>query len=403
MRIKLFPLIFVVLAFRVLELSTAAQDDPPAEPSRDFRYAVSAINDSTFYSNLQPPLPASANTLKDPSVTLFQNQLLLEPSFTLRFRPRWSLASSVVGLADSFHGLSAADFDLPPGEAAASADLSAAIEPTTGTHTQFRVKETYAGLSAGDFDFMLGRRIVRWGTGYAFSPAGVLDPPRDPTNPTDRLNLNQGRDMVKADYVHGPHALSVVWSSAALAPANANLHDTAAFRYNVLVHGFDTSLLAGGERGGDAFGGLTFTRVFGQAWELHGEAAWREQGAVLLGAKYTTTAGVSFIGEFYTPPNISYYRDIALSPTAGRQHYAFFYAGKSRLRELPGWKQWDLSASVVTNLDDRSYIAIFDATRRFGSHFSSYLHLEVPQGSKTSDYGAAPYSAATSMGVRFQL
>jgi hypothetical protein len=306
-------------------------------------------------------------------------------------------------VADSFRGLSAADFGVLPENTAASAALNAALEPYTGTHMKFHVKEAYAGLSAGDFDFMVGRRIVRWGTGYAFSPAGVLDPPRDPTNPTDRLNLNQGRDMVKADYVHGPHALSLVWSSAVLAPANANLHDTAAFRYNVLVHGFDTSLIAGDDRGGDAFGGLTFTRVFGQAWELHGEAAWREQGAALIGAKYTTSTGVSFIGEFYTPPNTAYYRDSSISPLAGRQHYALLYASKSRLRELPGWKQWDLSASVVTNLDDRSYTGIFDATRRFGNHFSSYLHLEVPQGSKTSDYGSAPYSAATSVGVRFQL
>jgi len=381
----------------------AAQDDLPPEPHSDFRYSVSVINDATFYSDLRPPLPESAYMLADPSVTLFQNQSLVEPSFTFRYRSRWSLASSVVGLADSFRGLSAADFNLPPGNVAAGAALDAAIEPYTGTHAKLCVKEAYGGLSAGDFDFLVGRKIVRWGTGYAFSPAGVLDPPRDPTNPSDRLNLNQGRDMVKADYVHGPHAFSLVWSSAALAPANANLHDTTAFRYNILVHGFDTSLIAGDDRGGDAFGGLTFTRVFGQAWELHGEAAWREQGAVMLGAKYTTATHVSFIGEFYTPPNTPYYRDRSISPLAGRQHYALLYASKSRLRELPGWKQWDLSASMVTNLDDRSYIAIFDATRRFGDHFSSYVHFEVPHGSKTSDYGSTPYSAATSVGVRFQL
>jgi len=392
-----------VLLFFAAAAICAAQDDPPPEPRSDFRYSLSVINDATFDSNLHPPLPASANMLTDPSVTLFQNQLLLEPSFTLRYRSRWSLAASAVGTADSFRGLSAADFDLPPDNPAASAALNAAIEPTTGTHTQFRVKEAYGGLSAGDFDFMVGRRIVRWGTGYAFSPAGVLDPPRDPTNPTDRLNLNQGRDMVKADYVHGPHALSLVWSSAALAPAKSNLHDTTAFRYNVLVHGFDTSLIAGDDCGGDAFGGLTFTRVFGMAWEVHGEAAWREQGAALLGGKYTTKGGISFIGEFYTPPNTPYYRDMMISPLAGRQHYALLYAGKSRLRELSGWKQWDLSASVVTNLDDHSYTAIVDATRRFGNHFSSYLHMEIPHGSKTSDYGATPYAAATSAGVRFQL
>jgi len=57
----------------------------------------------------------------------------------------------------------------------------------------------------------------------------------------------------------------------------------------------------------------------------------------------------------------------------------------------------------VANLDDRSYTAAFDANRRFGNHFSAYLHLEIPGGGKTSEYGLTPYSAATSAGVRFQL
>ena len=396
-------LIFALAALVSIAAPLAAQDPPP-EPRFDSRYTLAVIDDATFYSNLQPPLPATlSELLHNPSFTLLQNQLLLEPSFTFRYRSRWTVSSSVVGLAESFHGLSAADFEIAPGKAAAPAGLKTLLDAYTGTHTQLRVKETYAGLSAGDFDFMAGRRLVRWGTGYAFTAAGVLDPPRIPTNPTDRLNLNEGRDMVKADWVHGPHALSLAWSTAALAPAAANLHDTTAFRYNVLVHGFDTSLLAGDDRGGDAFGGLTFTRVFGEAWELHGEAMWREQGAVLLGAKYTTASGITFLGEFYTPPNIPYFRDATISPTAGRQNYAFFTAYKNRLRELPGWKQWDLSGAIVENLNDRSYTAIFDATRRFGNHFSSYMHMEIPVGSKTSDYGSTPYSTATSAGIRFQL
>ena len=400
---RLLWVIPVMLTLCAGRIAVLAQDSAPPELRSDFRYSFAAIDDATFDSSLRPPLPAAATMLKDPSVTLLQNQLLLEPSFTLRYRSRWSVAASAVGRAESFHGLSVAEFDVPSGDAAAAAALGTALEPYTGTRTKLRVKESYAGLSAGDFDFTLGRRIVRWGTGYAFTPAGVLDPPRVPTNPTDRLNVNVGRDMIKSDWVHGPHALSLAWSSAALMPASANLHDTIAFRYNILMHGFDTSLIAGDDRAGDAFGGVTFTRVFGQAWELHGEGVWREQGAVVMGAKYTTSCGVSFIGEFYTPPNIAYYRDMSISPSAGRQHYAFLYAGKSRLRELPGWKQWDLAASIVENLNDRSSTVIFDATRRFGSHFSSYLHLEIPEGGKGSEYGATPYSAASSAGVRFQL
>jgi hypothetical protein len=341
-----------------------AQDSPPSEETRlKTRYSVSVIDDATFYGNRTEPVPGVLN------------QVLVEPSFSLHYRDRLTLSTSVIGLTGTY----------------------------SDNYTQLRVKETYTGLSAGDFDFTLGRKMVRWGTGYAFTAAGVLDPPRIATNPTDRLNVNEGRDMIKADWVHGPHALSLAWSTAALAPAQSNLQDTTAFRYNVLVRGFDTSLIAGDDRGGDAFGALTFTRVFGQAWEVHGEAAWREQAAVLMGAKFTTASGVSFIGEFYSPPNIPYYRDMGVSPSAGRQHYAFLYAGKARLRELPGWKEWGLSGSVVTNLDDRGYAAVVDASRWFGNHFSTYLHLEFPRGDKQSEYGSAPYSIATSVGVRFQL
>lgn len=190
MLLRRLPILFVLL----LSTVAVAQNDPTSEARRDFRYAFTGIEDATFYGRLQVPAPRVLN------------HLLLEPSFTLRYMPHWSLASSVVALAHTYYG----------------------------THTQLCVREAYAGLSAGDFDFMVGRRIVRWGTGYAFSPAGILDPPRDPANPGDRLNLNQGRDMLKVDYVRGPHAFNLAWSTAALAPAGSNVHDTTAFRYPAL-------------------------------------------------------------------------------------------------------------------------------------------------------------------------
>ncbi len=288
-----------------------AQDASQLEESRfDKHYSVSVIDDVTFYGDRSEPVPEVLN------------QVLVEPSFSLRYRNRLTFASSAIGLADTY----------------------------SDNYTQLRVKETYADLSAGDFDLTMGRKMVRWGTGYAFTAAGALDPPRIATNPTDRLNVNEGRDMIKADWVRGRHALSLAWSTAALASVQPNMHDTTAFRYNVLVRGFDTSLIAGDDRGGDAFGALTFTRVFGQVWEMHGEAVWREQAAVLLGAKCTTASGITFIGEFYSPPNIPYYRDMGISLFAGRQHYAFLYAGKARLRELSGWKEWGVSGSVDANL-----------------------------------------------------
>jgi hypothetical protein len=346
------PLLFLLAA------ALHAQDTP-----LETRYSIAVINDATFYNSLRAPIPA------------ILNQSLIEPTFSLRYQQRWTLFTSLISDSITY----------------------------SDTATAVRVREAYVGLSAGNLDLTAGRKLARWGTGYAFTAAGVLDPPRVATNPSDRLNLNQGRDMIKADYVHSPHAFALAWSTAAFAPAGSNLQDTTAFRYNVLVHGFDTALIAGDDRGGDSFGALTFTRVLGDAWELHGEAAWREHEAILLGAKYTMHSGVTFIGEFFTPPNIPYYRDANVSPTANRQHYAFLNASKSRLRELPGWKEWDLSGSIVMNLNDHSYVGVFDVNRWFGKHVSAYVHAETPVGSKTSDYGSAPYSASTSLGLRFQL
>lgn len=353
----------VLLSARMCVFAQAPSSSNDEENSLSTRYSLAVIDDATFYTGLPPRAPR------------ILNQVLVEPTFDMRYQGRLTLSTSLIGLSSTFGH----------------------------TASTLRVKETYAGLSAGDFDFTLGRKMVRWGTGYAFTAAGVLDPPRDPTDPTDRLNVNQGRDMVKGDWVRGRQAMTIAWSTAALTPQHSTLRDTTAFRYNVLVRGFDTSLIAGNDRGGDSFGALTFTRVVGQAWEIHGEAAWREQAAVVVGAKCTLHSGVTFIGEFYTPPNISYFRDLSVSPLAGRQHYAFFNAGKSRLRELPGWKEWDVSGSVVSNLDDHSFVGIADVSRWFGNHFSSYVHLEVPHGARSSDYGSAIYQTATSAGVRFHL
>lgn len=359
-RILIIPALAMLAAAAVCGQSQDAS--APSEKKYETRYAIGVIDDATLYSSLPAHAPATLN------------RVLVEPSAGLKLDERITLSTSLIEVSSTYDH----------------------------TASQVFVRETYAGLSAGDFDFTAGRKMVRWGTGYAFTAAGALDPPRVPTDPSDRLNLNEGRDMVKADWVHGPHALTAAWTTAALARTGTNMRDTTAFRYNVLVHGFDTSLIAGNDRGGDSFGALTFTRVVGQAWEVHGEAAWREQAAVLLGAKYTMRSGVTFIGEFFTPPNIPYFNS-GVSPFAGRQHYAFLNAGKSRLRQLPGWKEWDVSGSIVANLDDHSYTGVADLNRWFGKHVSSYLHLEFPQGGRSSEYGDAPYSAATSAGIRFQL
>jgi len=340
-----------LLLAMAVALSGLHQDavDAPAneanrETNREMRYAVSLTEEGSFAGGLRLPGPSSGNLL------------LLQPSFAYKDGDRWRFSTSLAALTDT------------DGE----------------TYSQFRVREAFAGLSLGDFDFSAGRKLLRWGTGYAFTATGILDPPRNATDPADRLSLNEGVNLVQGDFTNNGSDVTVVW-------ADTGTRQTTAVRYNKLFDGFDTSVIVAQDRGGPSFAGANFTRVIGDRVELHGEFAWRQGAAVLMGGKYTTSTGVTFIGEFYSDRGL-------------RRQYAFLRAGKDRLRELPGWKEWDVSASIVVNLTDGSRVGVFDAGRRCGNHFFVYTHGQVPAGKKwQSEYGSIPYSALVSIGVRVQL
>ena len=340
-------------------------DAAPEKPAGETRYSLSLTEEGSYAAGLRVPGADAGNLL------------LLEPSFAYKYGDRWRFSTSLAGVANT----------------------------QNDTHEQVRVRETYVGFTAGDLDLTVGKRILRWGVGYAFTATGVLDPRRVATDPTDRLSLNEGRELGEADWIAGKREFTAVWASAGLLDKRQpGARDTAALRYGVMVGGFDIAVIVAHDGGGTTFAGGNFTRVFGDALEIHGELAWRQQGAILLGGKYTLRCGFSAIAEFYTPPDTAYFRPAAMPASVGRQHYGYLRLGKARLRELPGWKEWDVTASLVSNLDDGSRIGVFDAGRRIGNRFRAYLHAETPGGKRSrSEFGAIPYSALVSIGVTFQM
>ena len=340
-------------------------EQPAAEKSIQTRESVSVTDEGSSAAGLRTP------------GSQWGNLLLLQSSFACKWKDRLRFSSN----------------------------LAAFARTEDETHAQLRWRVTYVGLSAGELDFTVGKRLQRWGTGYAFTATGILDPPRIAADPTDRLSLNEGRELVQADWIHSGHAFNLVWASAGLLERHRpGMRETGAFRYNVLIGGFDTSAIVAYDRDGPAFAGANFTRVLGQAIEVHSELAWREGAAVLLGGKYTHASGVTVIAEIYTPPNTAYYRPTGMPPSVGRQHFVYLRMSKSRLRELPGWKEWDVALSLVANVDDGSHVAVCDAGRRVGNHLYAYMHTEAPAGKRSaSQYGMIPYSALISIGVRLQM
>ncbi len=397
----------LVLLGALLPLSATAEDpaaQPTPEPTlsaenprSEWRLALSLGNETSGATGAAADVPSVSNLA------------LAQPSIAYRHGDRWRAAGSFVGLLDTY------------GE----------------TRGRVRVRETYVSLSAGDLDLAAGKKLLRWGTGYAFTPTGILDPPRRPTDATDRLNLNEGRELLMANWIRGPHSLTAALASAGiLEHPRPGMYATAALRYNALVAGFDASLIYAHARHSIDFYGLNFTRVIGSRLEVHGEAAWRvgteevalpgltqpvaladtSRVAALLGGKYTLGAGVTAIFELYSADGLIPVAGAEFSvagaggaPTGlqvstERRHYALVTANKARLRELPGWRDWDLAATALVNLSDGSLIAVLDAERRLGLRYAAHLRVTTPAGARSrSEYGMIPYTTQVSIGLRFQM
>jgi hypothetical protein len=130
----------------------------------------------------------------------------------------------------------------------------------------------------------------------------------------------------------------------------------------------------------------------GDAFELHGAPAQHDGMAALAGGRYTMRSGVTSISKFY-------------SPEAPRRGQCFFAScGKARLRELPGWKDWDVSAPADANRTGGSRVFVGDATGRIGDKVSLTGHAEAPRGKVwQSEFVMVPYAALASMGIRYRL
>jgi hypothetical protein len=139
-----------------------------------------------------------------------------------------------------------------------------ALTGLRGGDVRLRVREAYGRVSATDWmDVEAGKRLVRWGVGYGFAPAGVLDPPRLATDPTDRLGVNEGRPMGRVDLFRGETSLTVATAGSSRV--------TAARLRTVLSGGVEVAVIASAAPGAGPSWGGTITHVVGQQLEWHAE------------------------------------------------------------------------------------------------------------------------------------
>jgi hypothetical protein len=138
----------------------------------------------------------------------------------------------------------------------------------------YSIREFSFDLSLMDeLDITIGKKILKWGPGYAFNPTGVVEPQRSPSDPSDRLGQNEGRKLVSVTAFLGKSSLTFVYIND-VQYTSSKLYwskQEFALRAYTFVNGFDLSLIGHYKEGDRLETGFNYAKVIGNNLELHGE------------------------------------------------------------------------------------------------------------------------------------
>lgn len=186
------------------------------------------------------------------------------------------------------------------------------------------VFEGYAGFKATpNLTLDLGKKVFKWGKGYAWNPVGFIDRAKDPNNPEEAMEgyIGAGFDLIKS---YGGELQTVALTTVAL-PVWQGVNEDFGERENVnlaaklylLYKDTDIDLLWYGGNSRTTRYGVDFSKNLAANLEVHGELAHipkqrykvlsgdtlalREisDTSFLAGARYLTETDLTAIVEFY--------------------------------------------------------------------------------------------------------
>jgi hypothetical protein len=295
-------------------------------------------------------------------------------------------------------------------------------------------------------DLRVGRKIERWGTGYAWNPTGVVNPRKNPADPGDRRSLFRGVDMVAADlFIKGWDITllgtpEVAWTRK----DGRRLRSTGwAARAYKLIKGTDVAFTASGGNGLPNSGGLSLARVFGDALELHGEAAYisdterflprsgglvpvrRPHAEVLVGGQYTFRNNVNVVAEFFhTGQGLSgrEWRDFREFTRSAHQRItegnpAPFALANAQFTPLSMSKNYtflrvlwpirlnklEVETIVINSLRDGSSLIRPGIRYRLGTNWSVYCIYSEFVGNGRTEFGHIQIRRGADIGIRYHF
>ena len=301
--------------------------------------------------------------------------------------------------------------NLDPFVADVRAQASYASDPLVSTANTPKVMEGGVRWSAGPgLSFDVGKRIQRWGKGYAWTTVGFVERPKDSSDPSAS---REGFMMASGEWTKsfmgetgGP--ISTIGITGLLVPTNDSMNAdfgqarslNPAAKLYLLAMDTDIDLMWRGKGAKPKSFGIDFSRNINSSLEVHGEwsrtleaprktvtatGAMSSGGANfnsgLLGVRYLTPGEVTWIGEYYRNgggysadelDDYFQFLDHALAPntvsvlankarTVAQSGYSrpnpgrdYLYV-KASVSEPFNWLYGAASVTTMTNLNDHSW------------------------------------------------
>lgn len=295
----------------------------------------------------------------------------------------------------------------------------------------------------------LGKKVFKWGKGYAWNPVAFIDRPKDSTNPEDALEgfVGVGLDLIKS--FSGPlqtaaltTVLLPVWQGVNEDFGEMNKMNLAGKLY-LLYRNIDIDLIWFTGNSRSTRYGIDFSTNLATNFEIHGELAHvrhrktmilapdgsimareRPDTSYLLGLRYLSESEITTIVEFYhndhgySSSELDCFfqlvedggtNDVLFNKAThlSQSGYGNPQVGRNYLYTKVTWKEpFDLlyfapGFSSIVNLDDMSYSFIPEAVYSGWTNWEMRLRFSVINGGSFTEYGEKMNSNKLELRLRY--
>ncbi|KUL32841.1 hypothetical protein [Chlorobium limicola] len=318
-----------------------------------------------------------------------------------------------------------------------------------------QINQLYYQSSSSPLSFLIGRKKVRWGVSYAYSPTDLISQTRTPEDPDDRLNLVKGADLMQLSWIRDNGQFDLIYAP----DISWNFNDSFIRRNRIgmriyqLVEPFDISVVGRLEEGGNWAAGCNTTVTFGDALELHAEYVYnsasrrsypnldsnpsslvdpffndRNGGTheIVLGGQYTFPGKWNLVMEYlfrsaglsdneftayserldYLDNQMSsnpaatpyFYEAVSYFSVPSNRNYLF-----TRLYQPEITKHLSCELFSYVNLDDGSGMCVFMPKYESGNNYDIYLRVNKFWGGNNTEFGMVPDELSGLIGFSYYL